>query len=98
MPYPFPVFRMMTMNLTHSIIGPLACFVRPWKPTLPWLEYPADAFRKQCMFSVRKSHDAALNRRSHLLEQQQRWKLLLERENRSRMLLEPFRFRNGDSI
>ena len=41
------------------------------------------------MFSVRKSHDAALNRKSHLLDQQQRWKLLLERENRSRMLLEP---------
>jgi hypothetical protein len=41
------------------------------------------------MFSVRRSHDAALNRRSDLLEQQQRWKLLLERENRSRMLLEP---------
>jgi hypothetical protein len=50
---------------------------------------PAEAFRKQCMFSVRKSHDAALNRKSHLLDQQQRWKLLLERENRSRMLLEP---------
>jgi hypothetical protein len=50
---------------------------------------PSDVFRKQCMFSVRRSHDAALNRRSDLLEQQQRWKLLLERENRSRMLLEP---------
>ena len=40
MPYPFPVFRMMTMNLTRSVIGPLAFVVRPWKLTLPWLEYP----------------------------------------------------------
>jgi hypothetical protein len=75
----FDAFDNWTAGLFRKAVAAYAAVAR----------IPSGAFRKQCMFSVRKSHDAALNRRSQLLDQQQRWKLLLERENRSRMLLEP---------
>ena len=48
-----------------------------------------DALLKKCILSACEDRDRAEEQERDLVEQGQRWKLLLERENRSRMLLEP---------
>lgn len=48
-----------------------------------------DALLRKCILSASKEGYWAQKRERDLVEQGERWKLLLERENRSRMLLEP---------
>jgi len=47
------------------------------------------ALLKKCVLSVWKSREDAEAEERNLVERGQHWKLLLERENRRRMLLEP---------
>jgi hypothetical protein len=48
-----------------------------------------DALLKKCILSALEQRDRAKNDEVYLVHQGERWKLLLERESRSRMLLEP---------
>jgi hypothetical protein len=72
-----------------STSGRLAFFARGVEIYATAAQMTPESLLKKCISSALKKRDEAKEEEHILLAQGQRWKSLLERENRSRMLLEP---------
>ena len=85
----FLAFRTMTRNSTGSTIGRLVFFARASKFMQPPGRMTPDVLLNAAIQSFKKKCEESKEQEQHLEEQQQRWKLRLNRKIRGLILLEP---------